>query len=99
MDLENFIKETLVAIKKGVVGANKEFETSVRNSFLMYSKSADESMINFDVALTVSSEGGVSGGAGIKVAGVNIGGEKNNKNSQEAVSRIKFCVQVGNMTS
>lgn len=95
MNLENFIKQTLVAIKKGVIGANKEF--SDQNSYLIYAKDRDESMVNFDVAVTVASEGGVSGGVGINVVGINIGGEKNNKNTQEAVSRIKFCVQVGQL--
>ena len=47
-------------------------------------------VVEFDIAVGVEASG--KGGAGIKVMGVNLGGEKEYKNS--SVSRIKFNISI-----
>jgi hypothetical protein len=48
--------------------------------------------VNFDVAVTTSDESGKSGGAGIFVAAIGIGGKSESVTSNTTVSRIQFTV-------
>lgn len=102
MELEEFIKKTLVSIYRGIHGANKEVlklidDTSgsdTRPRFLIdaHNRNNKEGYISFDVAVTVSSEIAKAGGAGIRVAGISLGGEKTDTGIQEHISRIKFNI-------
>ena len=86
-----FIKNTLVSIKNGVSEANKEFNSL---HFAMFSGTEKENYVHFDVAVSVSSESKKTGGGGIKIYVVDLGGEKSNKNFQENISRIKFSIRI-----
>jgi hypothetical protein len=101
MELQEFIKNSLIGIKNGVHAANLELakqENKVLGqdaaAYFVLESSRDnaQNYITFDVAVTVSQESKKSGGGGVRVAVVNIGGEIGNIKSQENISRIKFCV-------
>lgn len=104
MDLENFIKETLVQISKGVSSANDALSESRKNAdgsalpklFLLPAGTEKEQNhgVHFDVAITTQSKD--EGGGGIKfklaVVDADLGGKLSS--SQEAVSRVQFSVTV-----
>ncbi|MDP3792260.1 MAG: hypothetical protein Q8Q89_00880 [bacterium] len=102
MELEEFIKNTLISIRNGVHGANEELAKTEGKKlgedatavFVLGLHSGDkkEEYIAFDVAVTVSSETKKGGGGVIKVLGLSVGGEMDNIGAQEHVSRIKFHI-------
>lgn len=51
-------------------------------------------VIEFDVAITVSNQQEAEGGAGVSVLSFNVGGSINEKEFKETVSRIKFNLNV-----
>jgi hypothetical protein len=102
MELDQFIKNTLLSISKGLRETNLEIAkrdgktlgVDAAAAYMLESHNRDskEGYITFDVAVTVSSETKKSGGGGIKIAVASIGGEVSNSGTQEHVSRIKFHV-------
>ena len=52
------------------------------------------SQIEFDIAITTSSEKGKTGGIGINVFSANIGGKLSKNDLAETISRIKFNINV-----
>src|SRR5258706_11064022 len=100
MELENFIKETLIAIKKGVRGANVElakFEGGElgkdQQAMFIFRPDEKDSSIKFDVAITVSSENKAGGGGGIRIAIAKLGAEISESSALEHVSRIQFTLK------
>jgi hypothetical protein len=104
MDLESFIKETLVQISKGVSSANDALSDERKNEdgselpklFLLPAGTAKEQShgVHFDVAITTQSRDEGSGGVKFKLAVVDadLGGKLSS--SQEAVSRVQFSITV-----
>ena len=102
MELEEFIKTTLVNIKNGIRQANLEFAkqegktlgTDYSSVFVMESLNRDKGQgyITFDIAVTVSQESKKTGGGGLKIAIASLGGEVGDIKSQEHISRIKFHI-------
>lgn len=101
MELQEFIKNTLVSIKNGVHDANLEFakqEGKVLGQdfaalfVLESSRDKGQNYITFDVAVTVSQESKKSGGGSLKIAVASLGGEAGDVKSQEHISRIKFHI-------
>lgn len=107
MELKEFIINALTDITEAI----KDCQQNVDNGaiFAPTNTKADNrintpngelsvSEINFDVAVTVSSENsdGVSGGGGINVLGVNFGakGSAEDKIVEATASRIKFAIPV-----
>ena len=97
MELEEFIKDTLVGIRNGVRLANDNLKTSGEDNriFQLENSSIKETYVNFDVAVTATHETNKSGSGGIRIRVVDIGGGKEVKTAQESVSRIKFAIKVG----
>ena len=95
MELKDFIQNSLISLVQGVKGANKySNEQYKHNSFIVGpANDKDSGSVLFDVAVTAGEESGKAGGGNLKIAIVNIGGEKNSKVIQESVSRIKFYVK------
>ncbi len=87
MELQEFIKNTLTSIVNGLNEANQSF-TGKAN----FKLDTEKGEVHFDIAITVSEEDKKSGGAGIKVYALKLGGEKEISNIQESVSRIQFKV-------
>ncbi len=106
MDLETFIKESLVQIYRGVEAANTELEpvrqrsdgTPLPKMFLL-SPGADREEGNgvfFDVAVAVKSDQNAGAGARasiLSVVEVEVGG--NQTTTSEQTSRISFAVNTG----
>ena len=102
MELQEFITKTLIDIKTGLRKANEHFASQegktlgldATAAFMLpaYAHGGKDGCINFDIAVTVSQESSESGGTGIKIAIVNIGGEMKGVDKQESVSHIKFSL-------
>ena len=102
MELQEFIKNTLVSIRNGLREANEEFAKQKGKDlgkdfpplFIIEpnNRENEQGYITFDVAVTVSQESKKSGGGGLKIAVASLGGEVGDVKSQEYVSRIKFHI-------
>lgn len=97
MDLEKFIKETLVSIKKGLHSANEELVESGKTlskdasaTFLIGVDGCEK--ISFDIAVTVGGKTKKKGEGGIKVVSVGLGGGFDKTEKQQHLSRIKFNI-------
>lgn len=103
MDLEKFISETLVSIKRGLRSANEELvekgQTLGQDAAATFLIGVDGSeKISFDIAVTVSENSEKRGVGEIKVMSVGVGGGLNKIEAQEYVSRIKFSVHSSKIT-
>ncbi len=103
MDLEKFISETLVSIKKGLRSANEDLVEDgkilgqdAQATFIIGPDGCEK--ISFDIAVTASEETEKSGGGGIKVMSIGVGGKLDKTETQQSVSRIKFNVQSSQIT-
>jgi hypothetical protein len=102
MELQEFIKNTLVSIKNGLHEANIEFAKQEGKTlgqdfsalFVMepHNREKGQDYITFDVAVTVSQESKKSGGGGLKIAVASLGREVGDIKSQEQISHIKFHI-------
>lgn len=96
MDLEKFIKETLVGIRNGVIGANSEITKNGGSGSKHFSVGPlvgeKQNAITFDIAVTVSNQSKKKGGASLKVADIGFGGKLSGESKDEHISRIKFSV-------
>lgn len=98
MDLNIFVKETLLGIAIGIKDANKQLgrKKGEPQPFLICSceKGAKDNTVDFDLAVTTKSEKGKEGGAKINVLGNELGGKGKDYKNVENVSRIQFKIQV-----
>jgi hypothetical protein len=88
MELEEFIKRSIIDIVKGVKGAAKDLE-----SCLYLIDAEGKRTIEFDIAVTAEANENLNGKVGIKVLSLLSGGGEvgsNIKNSK--VSRISFGI-------
>jgi hypothetical protein len=97
MDIQEFVKESLVQIAFGIKGANKTLneETNSDNKYFMLEASAHAEKrrgIEFDIAVVAKEESGAQGGAKLNIPLMAIGGDVGGKSSSENVSRVKFNV-------
>lgn len=105
MNLQDFLKETLVQISRGVEEAQKELaDTGGRvNPALSTSQGLLQQKgelvtrqgklvynVEFDVAVTVSDESGTKAGAGISVAALGAGAQTSDNYTASKMSRIQF---------
>jgi hypothetical protein len=97
MDIETFVKESLVAIALGVKEANNAMHALApdeeRRTYFILQRGSS-APVSFDVAVAATKEGGggLAGKLNIAVAEVSLDGK--GKMTQENVSRIKFEVHV-----
>jgi len=100
MELDEFIKTTLIQVVKGVTEAQKDvqqFNAAVNPSESESSYGSSENypyLIDFDIAVTVEDSGSSTGGAAIQVLGMSAGGKADTANSISQNHRIKFEVPV-----
>lgn len=87
MELDEFITNTLISVNKGVGEANKQSE----NRYVIW---PNEQVVNFDVAVEVSSNEGSTKGGGIKIHVVELGMNKAAQTSSSNFSRINFTFGV-----
>jgi hypothetical protein len=99
MQLDDFIKNTLVSISNGVKIANEEIDKKRNNPaekvFLLRPGSEQEKGqgVAFDVAVTTEKSGNADTGISIAVVGLSLGGKV--ELSNQVVSRIQFVVNLG----
>lgn len=106
MDLKEFTTQTLVQIVEGVAEANTQLSrinafipsTSIRTTkdySIAYDASGVERMmhyVEFDVAVMATESDGKSGGVGLSVMSINLGGSIESKTENQTVSRIKYSL-------
>jgi len=103
MELEEFIRKTLVSIANGLESTNKELKNKSTDSRATYmiepsswhrEKNSEKGFISFDIAVTVSKESKKSGKGGLKIYVADLAGEKGSKISENSISRIKFHIAI-----
>jgi len=100
MELEEFIKQTLLSISKGVDAAkavNCGVAARPQGAGIMKREGNSDpiTMVEFDIAVTTTSTTGSDAKSGITVMGMfNLGGDLNAEQTNSRVSRIKFDVPV-----
>jgi hypothetical protein len=106
MELKEFIEEAISAIIDSTTELQKKYadEDIVINppsaqsgADVFQPRSGNYTMrrvknVDFDVAVTAATESSKSGGAGIKVVSLNIGGKGAKSASSEQVSRVSFSI-------
>lgn len=104
MNIKDFVETTIVQIVEGVNSANVKLKdlgaivTSkdvrpLREGTTYNTTTGDlVNLIDFDVAITINEKDTTGGGAGIRIAGINIGGELKNEVNNQSLSRIKFSI-------
>lgn len=83
MELKDFIRYTLTDIKKGVENAGKE---GVKVS------GSTAKIVEFDISVTINNSDESKIGGGIFIAGLGIGSNQKEANSNSAISKIKFSL-------
>jgi hypothetical protein len=108
MNLDTFISESLKAIIKGIKDSqnfamdngarvNPIRDRNYTGEYVFYG--SEEGMrtvsaIQFDIAVTTSSQQEAGGEGGINVFSIKLGGKLSDKDLNETVSRIKFSIDV-----
>jgi hypothetical protein len=91
MELHEFITKVLGDISLGIKNANKLVDGQPF-TIERYQRDNERGYISFDVGVTTSNKSEKSGGAGIQVQVLNIGGKSGKQESQENYNRIKFFI-------
>jgi len=108
MQLKEFISETLKAIIDATSELQKEYDakgvtinppTSHNGGALVHEDSGSDTFrrvetVEFDVAVSASTETGGSGKAGVTVFGVEVGADGKRGKRNEQVSRIRFSIPI-----
>jgi len=101
MELKDFVSETLFEIQLGVQLAiqrtKKENTNGVINPVWGHHSNTDDSHIKevrFDIAVTINDKTSDKLGAGIKVMGINVGGDALDSKESSHVSRIQFSIPI-----
>lgn len=91
MNLDEFIKNSLVDIRKGLRNGNLELgkEFGGEGPFSLGERNAK---IDFDIAVTIENNTKGNVGGGIKVAVANLGSQMENETKASNFSRIRFSV-------
>lgn len=98
MELDEFVKKTILSIVKGVGEASQKIDESFPEKEVVVNSQNKDSwgdyntqLVDFDIAITASDKLEGSGQAGIKVIGIQ--GKQSFENSE--ATRIKFSIPVG----
>lgn len=98
MDLQTFVRETLVQIVAGVELAISDIKgnstNAMVNPYRPDANHSDPTNVEFDVAVTVTDSSSGRAGGGIKILSFNVGAHGEGKIEAKAVNRIKFSVPV-----
>jgi hypothetical protein len=102
MELEEFIKTTLISIAKGLRKVNQELaeidRKRIGRDFSPYfviepnQREREQGYISFDIAVIVGHETNKSGRTGAKILVASLSGTKDTKDVYAKTSRIKFHV-------
>ncbi|MFA7254554.1 MAG: hypothetical protein WC133_00445 [Candidatus Omnitrophota bacterium] len=94
MNLQEFVKDVLVSLDKGVNEARTEMSRDIHFTY-----SQDQRTVEFDIAVSVEETNLQSGKAGIRVLQfAEGGGELGKENKNASISRIRFGVNIDILT-
>lgn len=91
MELDEFVKKSLLQLLAGIDGAQKEGKYGC---VVPKRPDAFNQNVKFDVAVTVEEGVGTDVGAKINVFGSKVGAEVDGRKNTETVTRISFSVPV-----
>ena len=101
MNLDEFIKESLLQILKGIREAQKETENQGNETGVINPKWGEEkdyykykSEVAFDIAISAVDKTGGGGKAGVRVLALEIGGGGEVSHESSRVSRVSFKLPV-----
>jgi hypothetical protein len=99
MELQAFIKSTLLEIMGGIRDAQKAWHDETGGAGAINpawggAKAENIKSVSFDVAVTVGTGSQGEAGGGIKVLGVGFGAKLNDTSTNSSVSRIQFEVPI-----
>ena len=105
MDIKEFVRNTIVQVVEGVNSASLELKESgskvllgsqvARGVGVVFNSNGEHiNSLDFDIAVVAVEKDSISGGAGLKIAGVNLGGSTKNELSNQSISRIQFSVPI-----
>lgn len=95
MELKEFVKKVIIDLDEAISEANDAAKREVR----FRGVKGQRTSLEFDVAVTVESALGGSGGGGIKVWGIGqVDGKGNYEQINSTVSRVSFGVDISNFT-
>src|SRR5262249_33685975 len=90
MEVDEFVRQTLEQIIRGVKGAHAQ----ATGLGARVGSDGKTTLVEFDLAVTVNESGEASAGVGIIVLGVGIGAKGKRGSETSIVSRMKFSVPV-----
>ncbi|KAF1076304.1 hypothetical protein [Halodesulfovibrio sp. MK-HDV] len=109
MELQEFIKETLTQIAKGVSDAqsdineaggilnpaNPKYGSNNKSSVVIVNGQQHPiRRVDFDIAITASSKTGTEAGGKLKVWSIGVDATTEKKDTNETVSRVKFAIDI-----
>lgn len=108
MELKDFVKDVIVDIYEGISEAKKQTGKSILPSGKLVSEgipyvkehispTASATMVSnleFEVSLTDGSKDGVSGGIGVLLGSLSLGGKSNSESQQTSLSKIRFNIPI-----
>jgi hypothetical protein len=101
MELEEFIRSSVLQIMRGIETAQKEWKTEVAGAGVISpSWDGPDDFVNrlqevkFDVAVTVAAKTESGGGGGIKVVALDLSGKVSHSTENNTVSRISFSIPI-----
>lgn len=98
MDLDEFVQSTIVQIMRGVraaADAAGEIDEAAAVNPRYANPHADDTKVEFDVAITASGQNDAGGAAKVKVWGVaSMEGGGRHVERHETISRVRFAVSV-----
>ena len=97
MKLEEFITTTLVAIAKGAANAKDECDKSVVEipPGGDPAKAGLYQLVQFDVGLQETTEGGGGGGVNVNLGLVSVEGSGGGKRENASSTRVQFAIPIG----
>ena len=91
MDLENFIAES---VRELIAGVRKGQELALKEGAIICPRTEGYESVEFDVAVTATTDKETKGKAGLRVCSVGVGGEHSGEETHSTVTRVKFSVLV-----
>lgn len=104
MELREFISTVLISLVRGVEAAQEELKDSkatinplgLKAQIALRANEETPSFTNveFEVAVEAQTKGETSGGVGVQVAVLKIGGDRKKLESESHISKLRFSVPV-----
>ena len=104
MDIKEFVESAIIQVVEGVNNASlRIIDSGVRigsqpsmgsGNIIINTDRELMNSLDFDIAVVAVEKDSTSGGGGIKIAGISLGGSASNENTNHSISRIQFSVPI-----